>query len=80
VFGFVPVIHQSFFTWADMPAPVRIAIAYMLVMGACYLTVSELAVSEPLLLLLLLLCLLDSLSRTRVERGVKQPPSRSAVG
>lgn len=40
VFGFVPVIHQSFFTWADMPTPVRIAIAYMLVMGACYLTVS----------------------------------------
>ena len=27
VFGFVPVIHQSFFTWADMPTPVRISFA-----------------------------------------------------
>lgn len=38
VFGFVPVIHQSFFTWDHMPTPVRIAMGHLLVMGACYLT------------------------------------------
>ena len=48
VFGFVPVIHQSFFTWDHMPTPVRIAMGHLLVMGACYLTVR--AASSPLTL------------------------------